>query len=277
MRRMQARRPFNTRATEGKAVMSSIPIGKFLRRRQGFTLIELLVVIAIIAILAAILFPVFAKAREKARQSACANNTKQMGTALIMYTNDWDDTLPIFLADPKVYFIEQLQPFIKSRQVWVCPSDSCPAANYSVRGADGRMQPVPQSYIPNAQVMVSATGEGAASERGALSLADVKDTAGVIAITEKRSGVRDWHLEFPINVLPPYTNRSLEKERHGGGTNHSFVDGHAKWHTFSQTMSPRIMWVVDQEYWQGRLRNPKINNFNDDDSGRREAPVACPD
>src|SRR5436190_23066579 len=64
------------------------------RRNNGFTLIELLVVIAIIAILAAILFPVFAQAREKGRQTACLNNCKQLGVALMMYSADYDDTLP---------------------------------------------------------------------------------------------------------------------------------------------------------------------------------------
>src|SRR3954465_9733831 len=69
--------------------------------RSGFTLIELLVVIAIIAILAAILFPVFAKAREKARQSSCSNNLKQLGVAFITYSNDWDERFPSSVLDPK--------------------------------------------------------------------------------------------------------------------------------------------------------------------------------
>src|SRR5262249_53331200 len=64
------------------------------RRPHGFTLIELLVVIAIIAILAAVLFPVFAKAREKARQTSCLNNVKQIATAVHLYVGDWDDTFP---------------------------------------------------------------------------------------------------------------------------------------------------------------------------------------
>src|ERR671915_2414483 len=70
--------------------------------RAGFTLIELLVVIAIIAILAAILFPVFAQAREKARQSACLSNTKQLGSAVMMYTQDYDETfaLNLYLLNP---------------------------------------------------------------------------------------------------------------------------------------------------------------------------------
>jgi prepilin-type N-terminal cleavage/methylation domain-containing protein len=65
-----------------------------MRQRGGFTLIELLVVIAIIAILAAILFPVFAQAREKARQTTCVSNLKQIGTAFMMYVQDYDETYP---------------------------------------------------------------------------------------------------------------------------------------------------------------------------------------
>jgi prepilin-type N-terminal cleavage/methylation domain-containing protein/prepilin-type processing-associated H-X9-DG protein len=104
-------------------------------RRPGFTLIELLVVIAIIAILAAILFPVFAQAREKARQASCLNNLKQIGTALMMYAQDHDETFP-----PAYYYrnplagsnldgtgIEQwsgfCQPYVKNFKVFVCPSD----------------------------------------------------------------------------------------------------------------------------------------------------------
>ena len=70
-----------------------------MRRNRAFTLIELLVVIAIIAILAAILFPVFAQARDKARSSACLSNTKQIGTAILMYTEDYDETLPEYWDD----------------------------------------------------------------------------------------------------------------------------------------------------------------------------------
>ena len=71
-----------------------------MKRNKGFTLIELLVVIAIIAILAAILFPVFAKAREKARQASCASNEKQLGLAIIQYVQDYDETFPAASAQP---------------------------------------------------------------------------------------------------------------------------------------------------------------------------------
>lgn len=105
-------------------------------RKQGFTLIELLVVIAIIAILAAILFPVFAQARERARAVACLSNVKQLGLGLMMYAQDYDETMPAMFAEvpcPQcngVYngipipYDQQIQPYIKNDQIYDCPGDS---------------------------------------------------------------------------------------------------------------------------------------------------------
>ncbi|MEN6547944.1 MAG: DUF1559 domain-containing protein [Armatimonadia bacterium] len=94
--------------------------------RRGFTLIELLVVIAIIAILAAILFPVFAKAREKARQSSCLSNVKQLGLAIMQYSQDYDERLPMGydLGTPRCGIIQSTQPYTKNFQVHDCPSAS---------------------------------------------------------------------------------------------------------------------------------------------------------
>ena len=102
--------------------------------RRGFTLIELLVVIAIIAILAAILFPVFAKAREKARQASCTSNMKQIGLAWHQYTQDYDEMNPFIWPGGqgmgsdgnglKVNWAVSTQPYIKSVQIFKCPSDA---------------------------------------------------------------------------------------------------------------------------------------------------------
>ena len=120
-----------------------------MKHRSGFTLIELLVVIAIIAILAAILFPVFAQAREKARQTACLSNEKQIGNALMMYVQDYDETYPrsVFNADPRVNFWENgnydkaitwdavLNPYIKNGKA----GPAIDASGFDNRGLGGKV------------------------------------------------------------------------------------------------------------------------------------------
>ncbi len=107
---------------------------QFNHKKSAFTLIELLVVIAIIAILAAILFPVFARARENARRSSCSSNLKQIGLGLIQYTQDYDEKLVRSYygtsdngSDPATNsykWMDAIQPYMKSTQIFTCPSDS---------------------------------------------------------------------------------------------------------------------------------------------------------
>jgi prepilin-type N-terminal cleavage/methylation domain-containing protein/prepilin-type processing-associated H-X9-DG protein len=137
-------------------------------RRSGFTLIELLVVIAIIAILAAILFPVFAQARAKARQTSCLSNMKQIGTSMLMYAQDYDELLVAyrmrdsnasvflnpFAADARVgasakrplFFNQALDPYIKNYDVWKCPSNPGAWVNIDANGVMGNAGSGFQSY-----------------------------------------------------------------------------------------------------------------------------------
>src|SRR6476661_7679135 len=104
--------------------------------RKAFTLIELLVVIAIIAILAAILFPVFARAREKARQTQCTSNLKQLGLSILQYTQDYDEVFPYGVSGPganRVYgWAGPIYNYVKSTDVYRCPDDTTAATSPSV-------------------------------------------------------------------------------------------------------------------------------------------------
>lgn len=118
---------------------------------RGFTLIELLIVIAIIAILAAILFPVFASAREKARQTTCSSNLKQIGLAIIQYTGDYDDVMPLQASysvangtDP--FWNQLIYPYVKSANVYICPDNPENAGNPSGIPGTGKYSNYPAIY-----------------------------------------------------------------------------------------------------------------------------------
>lgn len=164
------------------------------RSKQAFTLIELLVVIAIIAILAAILFPVFAQAREKARQTSCLSNEKQFGTAIGMYTQDYDETLvPYRVASPNPYaadarvgasaktvtfYNQLLTPYIKNDDVWKCPSGPSSWVNIDPTGAgqdpNFRSYGGQNSYAASNYVFRSNSGLALAS------LAAPSETVGIV-------------------------------------------------------------------------------------------------
>lgn len=115
--------------------------------KRGFTLIELLVVIAIIAILAAILFPVFGRARENARRANCQSNLKQIGLGMLQYTQDYDETFPNIVSNNEPYFgwVQLINPYLKSYQIFQCPSEpTSPSA------------PIVHAYYPDRNVSVSA-------------------------------------------------------------------------------------------------------------------------
>jgi prepilin-type processing-associated H-X9-DG protein len=118
-------------------------------------LIELLVVIAIIAILAAILFPVFAKVREKARQIACTSNEKQLGLAFIQYTQDYDEQLPPTFYGTAQAWAGKINPYVKSEGVFKCPDDST-----STVTVPGKPSAVPVSYAMNTDLTPGTASSG---------------------------------------------------------------------------------------------------------------------
>jgi len=140
----------------------TLPQPKTVRNNKlvGFTLIELLVVIAIIAILAAILFPVFAQVREKARQTSCLNNIKQITLALIQYQQDFDETVPFNreCSNPGSTYVctsgaailgwvDLIEPYVKNHQVFKCPSDSAPIEPYLPGDLDMQGKPASRGHV----------------------------------------------------------------------------------------------------------------------------------
>jgi prepilin-type N-terminal cleavage/methylation domain-containing protein/prepilin-type processing-associated H-X9-DG protein len=130
---------------------------KVRRGQSGFTLIELLVVIAIISILAAILFPVFATAREKARQISCASNEKQLGLGFIQYVQDYDETFPIGDNYYGSGWAGQIYSYVKSTGVYKCPDDP---TNPQADASPGTGTSYPVSYAANMNLLVSASSGG---------------------------------------------------------------------------------------------------------------------
>lgn len=201
-------------------------------KRRGFTLIELLVVIAIIAILAAILFPVFARAREAARATSCKSNLKQLGTAVQMYTQDYDETYPSSwygtAYGPGTGYTWRIAtlPYIKNVAVFACPSapassktwDGSPAftANeWNLRSSYGLNQVHWTTGAPNplsgrGEAMVTASAE-------TIVLAERQDAQDQIAYQADT-------YDYNYGVAEPIASR-----RHSDGANLLFADSHVKW------------------------------------------------
>jgi len=187
--------------------------------RKGFTLIELLVVIAIIAILAAILFPVFAKAREKARQSSCMSNIKQFGLGALMYVQDYDETFfrlsyTSGAATPTTYLCdwpEKVVPYIKNYQIMKCPSHSDTVPS-------GYANTYICSYGANQNISVAAMGSFQAP-------------SVTIMMYEDQS---TWRYNTCANYSWAFNGKvGTVAYRHNEGSNIVFVDGHAKWYNTS--------------------------------------------
>ncbi len=205
-------------------------------RVSGFTLIELLVVIAIIAILAAILFPVFAQTREKARQTACTSNMRQMGLAVLMYAQDYDETLPLAATATPMGFLNWhhlTDPYVKNKQVWICPSATLP-----IRDGLGNLvcQYGFNTYYLN--VSVNVFNIFSLNNAPGVTLAAAAEPSRTVMMGDCR-GVDSYQTPSHLStyLLPPsqppgqagadYWGRP--DGRHSQGTVVELLDGHAKW------------------------------------------------
>ena len=198
-----------------------------MNKRNAFTLIELLVVIAIIALLAAILFPVFGRARENARRSSCQSNLKQIGLGLMQYTQDYDERFPMqssensdnYANDPNSW-ISRVQPYIKSWQLFHCPS-STPLASVAPNGNSDT------NYFVNG-LLCSNNGRG-------LSISSVYVPSATIWAHESKWAVHRAQIRPFYNGNWTYwMNDANYNFNHFEGGNLMFADGHVKWRKQTQ-------------------------------------------
>jgi prepilin-type N-terminal cleavage/methylation domain-containing protein len=230
------------------------------RVRNGFTLIELLVVIAIITVLAAVLFPVFSQAREKARATSCLSNCRQLGLAITMYADDHDEGYPCtcmtgmgMMPSDLQDWVITVQPYIKNSAILHCPSDSSPLGSNmmtprtSSYGFNGYFMPVDPPYYGVQMAAINRPAE-------CVLVTELADTwsqdffepmywGDPPKVTDANMQMMEWDM---LNQQP----LSTAIRRHQQGTNYVFAEGHAKWQRFTQT-------------WQQSSGNPAAIDWYD--------------
>jgi prepilin-type N-terminal cleavage/methylation domain-containing protein len=249
------------------------------RSRSGFTLIELLVVIAIIAILAAILFPVFAAVRDRARMTSCGSNMRQLALGVMMYTQDHDETLPMVTnyaiptAAPDRVWMATVQPYVKNAGIFLCPSaenaafapdwngrGTLPLGYNSLTGYDPLGVEAPTSVMPLAgldeparAVLFAETPSGPTANKyrgytfdpmnGTVNAADVRLSTPLVADRDLVAG----SALTPAQLKPVYC-RHLKNGQDTGFTQVVLADGHVKAYSarsiLGQDRGANLIWRI---------------------------------
>jgi prepilin-type N-terminal cleavage/methylation domain-containing protein/prepilin-type processing-associated H-X9-DG protein len=260
------------------------------RRTPGFTLIELLVVIAIIAILAAILFPVFAQARAKARQAACLSNLKQLGTAIQMYAQDYDEILPLGDYTTPNPFTQPgwqnlVDPYVKANfpnnisntnnlraSVFFCPDYEVGATRRSNRFRPSNSYTANEDLMPTHASNIPVAGHGPVR-----SLASIQSPANVVLLAPG-NGVCSWTEGDDRNIIGPLPSTGdlgpgtgltatcnagyvQARIRHSDGADFLLGDGHVKWF---RAPNPNIRQSTSGVVWRRSLSPNAAAWFRED-------------